>query len=154
MRHLERSVPPKSAQPFTMVWNWRSFKANCGFETARQQAGRFVARYPATVLPGNRSFVGFSLYGDQWHFFAALAAVPPSGRDPLGLRNEYERSMLAHDFTAAERTLSDPRLTVIVDRSESSPIRSRCIKGDGGISSGQVRNRAAVCRCAPRFGGT
>ena len=52
----------------------------------------------------------FAIDGDLAAYLRALEARPRAGDDPTGMRAAYRRAMLAHDYTAADQALTDPRL--------------------------------------------
>jgi TolB-like protein len=52
----------------------------------------------------------FAIDGDLSAYLRAFEARPLAGNGPTEPRAAYQRAMLAHDYAAAERALSDPRL--------------------------------------------
>jgi tetratricopeptide (TPR) repeat protein len=88
----------------------------------RHESARFVGARFAALFPGDNYVMDvlakaeFAVRGGRDAYLSDLAKVPNAGRDPTGRQAEYERGLWAHDFTAAERALADPRLTGIIDR--------------------------------------
>jgi tetratricopeptide (TPR) repeat protein len=59
------------------------------------------------------AFARFEVSGDRAALVRDLRALPPAGRDPLGVMPKYESALFGGDLAEAARVLKEPRLTTV-----------------------------------------
>ncbi len=77
-------------------------------------AGHYLAMYPGSgLLHGFHIQAQYESNGDRAAYLRAQAARPPAPQDKFGLEQRYADAMGRGDLVAAERILTDPRLTKV-----------------------------------------